>query len=151
MVGFFTGSIWNPVAPYNGILNAPRDQLVMDFGIVPFSTGDYIVDVAIQMLWSGFPTGNIEKDGIIYFYSTGVQIAQLEMTFRKQNVAAESVKYGAAFGYAHKFKAHLSQGGHLTMQAGGNIFLLGAQASVFTLPPYVVVSPGFTNGQPGPP
>lgn len=148
VLAFFSGAVWNPGYPYSSIFDGLTQQVVIDFGVVPFATGTYLFHLESQLAWSGVPNGSFTRNGTLSFWDgevngAGSKRRQFEWAMIKQG--GSGFGYGDVHGYGHWFTAEVTQNNHLYLEAGVETYLLGAQLAVFNMPQYPVPSPGYQN------
>ena len=138
VIGYFSGAKWTPAAPYNTALNAVPYNRTLNFGIVPFASGNYLCHLDIQLGASGL-SGNA-LNGTLGFYNGPTDVIDIPWA---QNVNGGN--NGWSHGYPHDFICTLTQGATLFLRSTGQVYLLGAQLIVMPVPSYNVISPGFTG------
>lgn len=145
ILGFFTGYCWSPAMPYTNAINSLSANKILDFGTVPFADGEYLFHLAMQIGWNAGSNGPNNLNGSVSFASP-LGTALADFRWGRVKAGSNGHGYGEVEGYAHWFKASVQQGQNLYLQTSGDFYLIGAQLSVFNLPTYVVVSPGFVSG-----
>jgi hypothetical protein len=147
---FFTGVIWNPASPSNDVANFTGSK-VLDFGVVPVTTGEYLFCLTIQIGWVGASSSGLARNGQLTFYDDvslrktfGWGMSQIVTPVIVDSTPQYSYNvYGTSEGFAQSFKAQVTNGNHLYLKANSECYLLGAQLIGYTLPPDTVTSPGF--------
>lgn len=148
-LALFTGAFWSPSYPYSDQLNALVGDKIIDFGTIPFETGEYLFHLEMQVGWNGNPAGQNVKNGYCFIGNT-LYDPDGPGTIRKFYWAAEKLgsfgyTYGDVHSYSHWFTGNINQGSNLYLQCNAEFYLLGAQLCVFNLPSYTITSPGFIN------
>ena len=140
LVAFFRGSIWNPSYPFTTAIDNLHDQNTIVLGTCPMATGTYLVHLEVQVGWNGNTAAN--KNGTFSLYCgditvLGNQVRQFQ--WGSQKVGGAGYDYGTVSSYSHWFLATtLTQGQPLTVKVAAGMFVIGAQAAIFAVPPYVV-------------
>lgn len=149
-IGFFTGAQFSPesIGGAADAIVALQDSRVLKLGQVPFTTGKYLVHASVQLGWSGEVlidlNGNLwldcsPVDGV---YSNTI----LTWNWCRIKRGTEGYNYGTVQSYDLCAIVTLTQGRYLSLQAGGDFFLVGGSLTAYALPQHVVYSPGFTDG-----
>jgi hypothetical protein len=134
IIGYFSGARWQPGAPYSVQLNTVPFLRNLNFGVVQFTTGNYLCKLDIQVVWNTL-SGTLNGD--LVFWNGPVQVIDIPWA------SEGSGSQGGVVGYSHSFIAQLTQGATLYLRATGQAMLVGAQLTVCAVPSYNVVSPGF--------
>ncbi len=118
-----------------------RSDFSRAFGIIPFANGNYLFHLSAQIGWNGGAIGANSFEGQMDFMQ-GVAVLN---SFKWGRIKTESsgYQYGVAESFDLDFLATVTNGQHLYLKANNQMFLLGAQLTVFQLPTNVITSPGF--------
>lgn len=145
ILAFFTGYCWSPAYPYTDAITNLTSNKILDFGAVPFTGGEYLFHLEMQIGWSYTPNGPNNKNGYINFCQP---LGTPLVNFKWGRVKAGSTGhgYGEVESYGHWFKATVQQGQNLFLQTGGDFYLVGGTLTVYNMPTYLVISPGMTSG-----
>ena len=120
----------------------------LNLGAIPFADGHYLVKVTIQMMWrSRVPAEDTVGNCFIkQVFSSGVFEDLFTLTHARIRKTAGTTEYGTIQSFDIDFMANLRQNWSLVLECGADFLLMGAQATVFAQPSYVVASPGFQDG-----
>ena len=148
-LAFFTGAKWEPPEPYSDAILSPGSQRLLVMGNIPFSDGTYLMHLEMQVIWNGGAAGPNNVSGDL-FVRQRASISYFEdiIAIRTGRIktGTNGFGYGTIESYSLQFRASLKQGYSIELQCGTQYFLAGAQLTVFNMPPYVIVSPGFADG-----
>lgn len=139
-VAFFTGAIWDPPVPTDGI-TALQGSRVIDFGPVGFLSGNYLFSLKMQVGWNAGAVGPNNLNGWVDFMD-GTTTRNYFQWGRSKSEAA-GYQYGVAQGYDFWFIAYITNGQNVRLVASDQFYLLGAQLVAFSLPENIITSPGF--------
>jgi len=145
-LAIFTGAQWWPAQPYtSAILNTPA-QRQLNFGTIPFSDGEYMLKLELQICWGPGVSNTHNFNGDLFFrHRNGPDFTDIyQVKFGR--IRNGKTQYGVVEGYSHTFTAFLQQGFSLELSAGSDFFIIGAQLVVWPIPTYVINSPGFADG-----
>ena len=143
MLAFFSGAIWTPSFPYSSAVNNLPYGVTVDFGIVPFSSGQYLFHVEMQIGWNGAVGGTRDGDFFLIAGNSPSDAAQFGFKWGSLRLGGSGFDYGTVQSYGHWLMATAIQGQHLYLRANDQAMLLGAQLAVFNPPPYMITSPGY--------
>lgn len=144
LIAFFTGHKWSPSYPYTDVINAGLgDFKTIDFGAIPFPSGNYLYHIQIQTAFNNH-IANFNGNFIV---STGSSPGQttLQQFQTCQEGIIPNVNFGIPYVYDQWFTNNVNQGDHIYIQGGG-AYLLASTLTVFSIPQYVITSPGFISG-----
>lgn len=146
-LAFFEGAIWAPTFPYSSELNSYFNaRRTLDLGTVPFSNGQYLIHLEMQIGWNGNPAGQNQRNGFAWIGQVQADPNQAIKTFywtRIKNGGA-GFSYGEVESYSHWFVGTLSQSSNLFVETSDDgPFLLGAQVAVFNPASYTIAANGF--------
>ena len=137
---FFTGAIWNPTTPTDDIA-ALAGSRVIDFGEIPFAGGSYLFSLQMQIGWNGGAIGPNNYNGQVDFMIAATVLNTFP--WGRLKTEAAGYQYGTVESYDLSFIQTIASGQHLYLKASAQLFLVGAQLTVYPLPINVVTSPGF--------
>ena len=144
-LAFYTGARWNPTYPYSNELNALVGNRILNLGVTPFNSGEFLFHLDMQIGWNGNPSGQNQKNGFCWIGEVMYAPDQAISTFpwaRLKN-GGSGFNYGEVESYSHWFTGTVTQGNSLYLQCTEEFYLLGAQLTAFYLPSYTINSPGF--------
>lgn len=120
----------------------------LNLGAIPFADGHYLVKMTIKIMWrSTVPSENTVGDCFIkQEYSSGVFEDLFTLTHARIRQNAGTTDYGTIQTLDVDFMANLKQNWSLVLDCGADFLLMGAQATVFAQPSYVIAAPGFDDG-----
>ncbi len=136
LVAFFKGIIWGPTGPATTAIANLVDQLTLDLGAVPFSTGYYLFHLRLQIGWNAGASGANNLNGFFTFYDGADP--RLATTFGRLKSGSAGFGYGTVEEYGIDFVTNVTQGNHLRVAAGQQAYIVGGQLTVFELPPYQI-------------
>lgn len=139
-VALFTGVIWNPSVPTDGI-EALQGSRVLDFGTVNFNSGDYLFSLKMQIGWNAGAVGPNNLNGSVDFIDGTV--TRNVFKWGRSKSEASGYQYGVAEAYDFWFIATITNGQNVRLVASDQFYLLGAQLVAFPLPTNTITSPGF--------
>ncbi|CAK0740459.1 hypothetical protein CCP3SC1_1200007 [Gammaproteobacteria bacterium] len=139
-VALFTGVIWNPSVPTDGI-EALQGSRVLDFGTVNFNSGDYLFSLKMQIGWNAGAVGPNNLNGSVDFIDGTV--TRNVFKWGRSKSEASGYQYGVAEAYDFWFIATVTNGQNVRLVASDQFYLLGAQLVAFPLPTNTITSPGF--------
>lgn len=137
LVAFFKGVVWDPApdTPTVAIANLV-DQLTLDFGIVPFTSGYYLFHLRMQIGWNAGASGANTQNGFFTFYDGATALQGINWGRLKTGSTGHG--YGTVTEYGLDFIVPVTQGNHLFLTAGVQSYLLGGQLTCWNLPPYEI-------------
>lgn len=136
MVAFFKGVIWQPTGPATTAIANLVDQLVIDFGEVPFTTGDYLFHLEAQIGWNPGANGANDRNG--YFTFRDGATPRQGLVWGRMKSGSTGHGYGTVESYSLDFITTITQGNHAFLEASAQAYLVGAQLTVFNAPPYII-------------
>lgn len=142
LVAFFTGHKWAPSYPYSTVIESGlTDFQIIDFGSVPFASGQYLFKIGITAAFNNLRNNNLNGNFIV---SRGPSPGVTTMVEFQTCQAGQipGVNFGIPYCYDQWFFTNVNQGDHIYVEGGG-AYLLGATLTVFLAPPYLINSPGF--------
>lgn len=145
ILAFFTGYFWSPAMPYTNAINSLTANKILDFGTVPFASGEYLFHIEMQIGWNPGAGGANSLNGSVDFCN-GLGNPVGSFRWGRMKTGSNGHGYGEVESYGHWLKASVTQGNNLYLQTSGDFYLIGAQLSVLNLPTFVITSPGFTTG-----
>lgn len=148
-LGYFTGSQFWPEYPYTNAIKAIPDGRLLRFGNIPFSDGEYLLHIDMQIGWGSGAAGPNLNNGDCFLRmreNDDSFIDLYDFKWGRFKNGTTGFGYGTVQGYAHSFVAFLRNGFSLELQCGDDFFLVGAQLTVWQRPTYVINSSGFTDG-----
>jgi hypothetical protein len=138
LIAFFRGSIWNPNFPYTTAINTLPGSNNIVFGTCPMATGQYVVDLEVQIGWNGNSAAYNSTFSLYCGDITMIGNQLKQFQWGSQRAGASGYNYGTVQSYSHSLIVTLTQGQALTLVVAANMFVVGAQVKVYALPPYVI-------------
>lgn len=136
LVAFYHGIVWGPTGPATTAIANLVDQLTIDFGAVPFTTGYYLFHLEMQIGWNAGASGANDRNGFFTFLD-GADPRQ-GVTWGRLKSGSTGHGYGTVESYSLDFVTIVTQGNHLFLKAAAESYLVGAQLTVFQVPPYEI-------------
>jgi hypothetical protein len=115
--------------------------LTIDLGQNPLATGTYLIQLTMQVGWNSTNAGPLVQDGFAQ-YVDGTNVVETFPWGLFKNITDPN-GMGTAASYTFFFQATITSANEQWIKTQGNFYLLGAQVVIFTLPTYVITSPGF--------
>lgn len=144
-LAFFTGAQWWPNQPYTDAIYAAAAQRLLRFGTIPFDSGEYLLQLDLQIAWNPSISETLNYNGDLFFQHRNGPDFEVIYQVKFGRIRNGSTKYGEVESYSHTLRANLSKGWTLELQAGSDFFIVGAQLTVFNSPTYTIISPGFAD------
>lgn len=135
MIGFFPGVFWTPNAPYSTALAALTDQKTINLGAVQFASGQYVLDVRMQIGWVPGAAGANSLNGTVQLMD-GATLRHT-IVWARLKTGTTGHGYGTLQEYGFAAVTTLTQGAELKLVASAQMYIVGAQVSAFQVPPYV--------------